>query len=138
MENILTTVDELVRRSKEAQAQIEFTSQEQADAAARAICKIVYDNAEMLGPMAAEETRMGDINDKITKCRMKSSLIWQSIKNKKTVGIIAKHEDLNVLEIAKPMGVVAAIIPSTNPVVTPMCNAAFALKTRNSDIVNIG
>ena len=80
MENILTTVDELVRRSKEAQAQIEFTSQEQADAAARAICKIVYDNAEMLGPMAAEETRMGDINDKITKCRMKSSLIWQSIK----------------------------------------------------------
>lgn len=134
MENILTTVDELVRRSKEAQAQIEFTSQEQADAAARAICKIVYDNAEMLGPMAAEETRMGDINDKITKCRMKSSLIWQSIKNKKTVGIIAKHEDLNVLEIAKPMGVVAAIIPSTNPVVTPMCNAAFALKTRNSVI----
>lgn len=134
MENTLITVEELVRRSKEAQSLIEFASQEQADAAARAICKIVYDNAEMLGSMAAVETRMGDTNDKITKCRMKSSLIWQSIKNKKTVGVIAKHEDLNIIEIAKPMGVVAAIIPSTNPVVTPMCNAAFALKTRNSVI----
>ena len=134
MENTLITVEELVRRSKEAQSLIEFASQEQADAAARAICKIVYDNAEMLGSMAAVETRMGDTNDKITKCRMKSSLIWQSIKNKKTVGVIAKHEDLNIIEIAKPMGVVAAIIPSTNPVVTTMCNAAFALKTRNSVI----
>lgn len=134
MNDVLTTVEELVKRSKAAQAKIEFASQEQADASARAICKIVYDNAEKLGRMAAEETRMGDVNDKITKCRMKSSLIWQSIKNKKTVGVIAKLEDFNILEVAKPMGVVAVIIPSTNPVVTPMCNTAFALKTRNSVI----
>lgn len=134
MKDTLTTVEELVKRSKAAQAKIEFATQEQADAAARAICKIVYDNAEMLGRMAAEETRMGDVQDKITKCRMKSSLIWQSIKDKKTVGVIARLEELHMLEIAKPMGAVAAIIPSTNPVVTPMCNAAFALKTRNSVI----
>lgn len=133
-EKVNVTVEELVERSKAAQKKFEFATQEQADAAARAICKVVYDNAKELGTMAAEETRMGNVQDKITKCRMKSSLILESIKDKKTVGVIARLEDRHMLEIAKPMGVVAAIIPSTNPVVTPMCNAAFALKTRNSVI----
>ncbi|GCF94241.1 succinate-semialdehyde dehydrogenase [Enterococcus florum] len=128
------TVEQLVARSKAAQEQFAFVTQEQADAAARSVCKIVYDNAERLGVMAAEETRMGSAADKITKCRMKSSLIWESIKNEKTVGVINRLKDKQMLEIAKPLGAVACIIPSTNPVVTPMCNAAFALKTRNSVI----
>ncbi len=130
----MSTVEELIISSKTAQKQFEFASQEQADMAARAICKIVYDNAEMLGKMAAEESRMGSVTDKIAKCRNKSALIWQSLKGKKTVGIIRRIEERRMLEIAKPMGVVAAIIPSTNPVVTPMGNAASALKTRNSII----
>lgn len=133
-EKTISTVEELVARSKEAQKQFEFASQEQADTAARAICKIVYDNAEMLGKLAAEESRMGSVTDKIAKCRNKSALIWQSLKGKKTVGVIRRIEELKMLEIAKPMGVVAAVIPSTNPVVTPMGNAASALKTRNSII----
>lgn len=128
------TVKELVERSKAAQEQFAFVTQEQADEAARAICKVVFDNAGKLGKMAAEETRMGSKQDKITKCRMKSSLIWQSIKNEKTVGVINRLDDRKMLEVAKPLGAVACIIPSTNPVVTPMCNAAFALKTRNSVI----
>lgn len=130
----MSTVEELIISSKTAQKQFEFASQEQADMAARAICKIVYDNAEKLGKMAAEESRMGSVTDKIAKCRNKSALIWQSLKGKKTVGIIRRIEERRMLEIAKPMGVVAAIIPSTNPVVTPMGNAASALKTRNSII----
>ncbi len=133
-ENVTATVEELVERSKAAQEAFAFASQEQADAAAKAICKVVYDNAEELGPMAAKETRMGKTEDKIMKCRAKSSLIWESIKDKKTVGVINRLEDRRMLEIAKPMGVVACIAPSTNPIVTPMCNAAFALKTRNSVI----
>lgn len=133
-EMVKNTVELLTERSKAAQKAIEFAAQEQADAAARAICKVVYDHAEELGEMAAKETRMGNVSDKIAKCRMKSSLIWQSIKDKKTVGVISRLPEKKMLEIAKPMGVVAAIIPSTNPVVTPMCNAAFALKTRNSVI----
>ena len=127
-------VSELIERSKAAQKQFEFATQEQADAAARAICKVVYDNANTLGPLAAEESRMGSREDKISKCIAKSSLIWNSIKDKKTVGVIARNEATRTMEVAKPMGVVACIIPSTNPVVTPMCNAAFALKTRNSAI----
>jgi succinate-semialdehyde dehydrogenase len=98
------------------------------------MCKVVYDNDKKLGTMAAEETKMGSIEDKISKCHMKSSLIWYSIKDKKSVGIINRIEDRRMLEIAKPMGVVASIIPSTNPIVTPMSNSAFALKTRNSII----
>lgn len=128
------TIAEMINRSKAAQEQFAFATQEQADAAAKAVCKVIYDNAQMFGKMAAEETRMGSVEDKITKCRMKSALIWNSIKDKKTVGVINILEDRRMLEIAKPMGVVASIIPSTNPVVTPMSNAAFALKTRNSVI----
>ena len=70
------SVEELVSRSRAAQKQIEFMTQEQADAAARAILKVVYDNAEELGPQAAVESRMGKKADKIAKCRNKSSLIW--------------------------------------------------------------
>lgn len=134
MNEKIATVEELVARSKAAQEQFAFATQAQADAAAYAICKVVYDNRVELGTMAAEETRMGSVEDKITKCRMKSSLIWHSIKDVKTVGVIARLEEQRMIEIAKPMGVVASIVPSTNPVVTPMSNAAFALKTRNSVI----
>ena len=133
-ERKISTVEELVARSKAAQKQFEFATQEQADTAARVICKVVYDNAEMLGKLAAEESGMGSETDKIAKCRNKSALIWQSLKGKKTVGVINRIEEKKMLEVAKPMGVVAAIIPSTNPVVTPMGNAASALKTRNSII----
>ena len=134
-ENNTSYVDELVARSRAAQAQFAFATQEQADAAARAICKVTYDNAEMLGRMAFEESRMGCLEHKIAKCRNKSALIWNDIKDKKTVGIINDLKDIRMLEIAKPMGVVASIVPSTNPVVTPMGNGASALKTRNSIIV---
>ena len=128
----MSEIQELVARSRAAQKQFAFATQEQADAAARAICKVTYDNAETLGPAAAEDTGMGDPVDKIAKCRNKSALIWNDIKDKKTVGVIERNEELRMLKIAKPMGVVASIIPATNPVVTPMSNAAFALKTRNS------
>ena len=90
--NEMSTVEELVARSREAQKQFEFATQEQADAAARAVCKAVYDNQEMLGKMAAEESRMGDVNDKIAKCRNKSALIWESLKGKKSVGVIRRIE----------------------------------------------
>jgi len=134
MINMAIPVEELIARSKAAQKQFEFATQEQADAASRMIFRVVYENAEMLGPLAAEETRMGSAQDKIAKCRNKSSLIWNNIKDKKTVGVIRRLEETRMLEIAKPMGVVASVVPSTNPVVTPMSNAGFALKTRNSII----
>ncbi len=131
MEKVQSVID-IVNIAKKAQEQFAFATQEQADAAAHAVLRVVYDNQVELGTMAFEETRMGDLNDKIAKCKNKSSQIWHSIKNEKTVGVINRIEEKKILEIAKPMGVVASIVPSTNPVVTPMSNAAFALKTRNA------
>ena len=104
------TVKELIARSKAAQAEFAFATQEQADAAAKAICKVVYDNAEKLGPMAAEESRMGSEQDKIAKCRNKSALIWESLKGKKSCDIINRIEERRMIEVAKPVGVVASII----------------------------
>lgn len=95
------TVEELIARSKVAQKKFEFATQEQADAAARAVCKAVYDNAEMLGALAVEDSRMGNLKDKIAKCRNKSALIWNDLKDKKSVGIINRMEDRRMLEIAK-------------------------------------
>ena len=134
MNEKMTKVEALIARSKAAQAQFAFATQEQADAAARAICKVVYDNCETLGPMAAEESRMGSVQDKIAKCRNKSSQIWYSLKGKKSCDIINRIEERRMIEVAKPVGVVASSIPSTNPVVTPMSNGAFALKCRCSVI----
>lgn len=127
-------IHELVKRSREAQKQFEFATQEQADAAAKAVCKVIFDNAERLAALAVEETRMGNLPDKIVKCQTKTQLIWNYMKDKKTVGIISRDEQKKMMEVAKPMGVVVSVIPSTNPIVTPMSNAACALKTRNSVI----
>lgn len=128
-------VEELVARSRAAQEQFANATQEQADAAARAVCKCIADNADPLAKMAAEETGMGNYQDKIAKNYGKATLIWNDLKGKKSVGVLRHIPERNVIEIAKPMGVVCCIAPCTNPIVTPMSNAAFALKCRNSIIV---
>ena len=99
MNEKMTKVEALIARSKAAQAQFAFATQEQADAAARAICKVVYDNCETLGPMAAEESRMGSVQDKIAKCRNKSSQIWYSLKGKKSCDIINRIEERRMIEV---------------------------------------
>lgn len=134
MSNKVMSVSELLERSRKAQKQFEFATQETVDAASKALLKVIFDNQVELGTMAYEETRMGDLNDKIAKCKNKSCQIYHSIKDKKTVGIIKVDEENKIYNVAKPMGVVASIVPSTNPVVTPMSNGAFAIKTRNSVI----
>jgi len=105
------------------------------DAIVREIGKVVYDRAVELAKMAADETRMGVFEDKVKKNQGKARIIWNSLKNKKSVGIINYFPETGVAEVAKPMGVVGAVTPCTNPIVTPMCNAMFALKGRNSIII---
>ena len=62
-------------------------------------------------------------------------MIWNNLKGKKSRGIIGEDDEANLIFVAKPMGVVAAVCPVTNPVVTPMCNAMFALKAGNAVIL---
>lgn len=126
---------EMIAKSRAAQAQFESFSQEQVDSIVREIGKVVYDNAEMLAEMAIEETRMGVYEHKVAKNKGKAKVIWNDLKDKKSVGEIHRDPVTRIVEIAKPIGVVGAVTPTTNPIVTPMCNAMFALKGRNSIVV---
>lgn len=125
-------VPPLVSRARVAQAIYETFSQKQVDAIVRDFAKFVYDNANDLAQKTVDETGLGVVEDKVAKCKGKSRAIWNSLKGKKSCGIIDEDPDTSVVLVAKPMGVVAAICPVTNPVVTPMCNAMFALKTGNA------
>jgi len=127
-------IQELVTRAKAAQAKFESFSQEQVDAIVKGIGKYVYDNADPLARMAVDETGIGVYEDKILKNKSKARVIWNNLKDKKSRGIIGEDTDNNMVFVAKPMGVVGAVTPVTNPVVTPMCNAMFALKTGNAVI----
>jgi succinate-semialdehyde dehydrogenase len=129
-----TQVQELVAKARIAQAAYESFSQEQVDAIVKGIGKYVYDNAEMLARMAVDETGIGVYEDKILKNKGKARVIWNNLKNKKSRGIIKEDPNANLVFVAKPMGVVGAVTPVTNPIVTPMCNAMFALKTGNAVI----
>ena len=84
--------------------------------------------------MAVDETGIGVYDDKVLKNKGKARVIWNNLKDKKSRGIIGEDADNNMVFVAKPMGVVGAVTPVTNPIVTPMCNAMFALKTGNAVI----
>ena len=129
-----TQVQELVARARVAQDEFEAFSQEQVDAIVKGIGKYVYDNGEMLARMAVDETGIGVYEDKILKNKGKARVIWNSLKGKKSRGIIGEDAAANLVFVAKPMGVVGAVTPVTNPIVTPMCNAMFALKAGNAVI----
>ena len=128
-------VGNLVEKARIAQRQYESFTQEQVDAIVKEIGKVVFDNAEKLARMAVDETGMGVYEDKVLKNRGKSQGIWSDLNGVKSVGIIERNEATGIMKVAKPIGVVAAVTPTTNPIVTPMCNAMFALKGRNSIIV---
>ena len=128
-------IDEYIQRARKAQEAFEKMSQEQVDEAVKVIGKVVYDNAEFLAEIAVEETGMGNVPDKIAKNKQKSKIIWSNLKGKKSRGILDTDETTGITRIAKPVGVVAAITPCTNPIVTPMSNSMFALKCGNAIII---
>ncbi|MFL2747544.1 MAG: hypothetical protein ACJ0HU_04170, partial [Gammaproteobacteria bacterium] len=83
----------------------------QVDAIVRDIGKFVFDNAEPLARMAVEETEMGSYDDKVLKNKGKARVIWNNLKDKKSRGVIGEDTDTNLVFVAKPMGVVAAVTP---------------------------
>jgi succinate-semialdehyde dehydrogenase len=127
-------VQQLIDKARAAQATFESFSQEQVDAIVKGIGKYVYDNAEMLARMAVDETGIGVYEDKVLKNKGKARAIWNNLKDKKSRGIIDEDDSKGLVYVAKPVGVVGAVTPITNPIVTPMCNGMFALKTGNAVI----
>lgn len=130
-----TYVQELIDKARVAQRIFEEYSQEKVDEAVRAIGKSVYDNGEELAAMAVEETGMGVYADKIVKNQGKSKAVWNKLKGVKSRGIIRYIEDQGLVEVAKPIGIIGAVTPTTNPTMTPMHNAMIALKGGNALIV---
>ena len=129
-----TQVQQLLAKARAAQAVFEGASQETVDAIVKGMGKYVYDNADMLAKMAVEETGIGVYEDKILKNQGKARAIWNSLKGKKSRGIIGEDAENSLVFVAKPVGVVGAVTPVTNPIVTPMCNGMFAIKTGNAVI----
>jgi succinate-semialdehyde dehydrogenase len=128
-------IDEMIAKARKAQEAYELFDQNQVDHIVKEMAKVVYDNAEDLARMAVDETGMGVYEDKIKKNQGKAKIIWHSLKGKKSVGIIEKNEKTGIIKVAKPIGVVSAVIPTTNPIVTAMSNTMFAVKGRNAIIL---
>ena len=122
------SIQELVAKARNAQAVYESFKQDQVDAIVRDIGKFVFDNAAPLARMAVDETGMGSYEDKILKNKGKARVIWNNLKDKKSRGVIGEDTETNLMLVAKPMGVVAAVTPVTNPIVTPMCNGIFSFR----------
>ena len=98
-------ISEMMTKARTAQAAIANYSQEQVDDLVRVIGKAIYDNAEILAREAVDETRMGNYEDKVAKNRGKSSVIWNSLKGKKSVDILGPEEGKEgILLVAKAKG----------------------------------
>ncbi len=111
-------------------------SQEQVDTIVAAVAEAGLRAAEPLARLAVEETGFGRYEDKILKNKFGSQNVYQAIKDIKTVGILREDREKGILEIAAPAGVIAAIIPSTNPTSTTINKVLISLKCRNGIVLS--
>ncbi|MFO7494663.1 MAG: aldehyde dehydrogenase family protein [Desulfobacterales bacterium] len=134
----LTSIQEarrLVESCFAAQQQFIDFSQEQVDRICKAMAEAAHQAAERLGRLAAEETTYGVPRHKTLKNQLASRGVWDSIRDIPTVGVVREDKAKGIVEIGWPMGVVAALSPSTNPTSTLIHNTLIAVKARNG-IVN--
>ncbi|HJZ71444.1 MAG TPA: aldehyde dehydrogenase family protein [Vicinamibacterales bacterium] len=126
----------LARRAKQAWLQLAEFSQERIDAIVDAMAASATSQAEAFARLAVEETGYGVVEDKIQKNLFSSQKVYDFIRPMKTVGVIARYDDRKVVEIAEPFGVVAAIIPTTNPTSTAIYKILIALKARCTIVIS--
>lgn len=126
----------LVERCRQAQREFVSMSSSQVDKICEAMADAAYEESERLGLMAHEETKYGNPNDKKLKNQHASKGVWESIRGLKTAGIIARDDVKKVVTIAEPMGVIAALTPSTNPTSTAIFKSLIAIKARNGIVIS--
>lgn len=139
LDNDLLSIQEardLSRKAKEAQQIFKHFEQEEVDRIVKAMYEAGYAASEKLARMAVDESGFGKYEDKIIKNRFATKNIYESIKSLKTTGVVASEANGKVLKIAVPMGVVCALIPSTNPTSTAMFKAIISVKTRNGIVAS--
>src|SRR5215207_1393355 len=120
----------LARRAKQAWLELAEFSQERIDAIVDAMAAAATPQAETFARLAVDETGYGVVEDKVQKNLFSSQKVYNFIRPMKTVGVVARHEDRRVIEIAEPFGVVAAVVPSTNPTSTAIYKILISLKAR--------
>ncbi|QQX82334.1 bifunctional acetaldehyde-CoA/alcohol dehydrogenase [Shewanella sp. KX20019] len=129
-----TELNLLVGKVVEAQRQFAEYSQEQVDVIFRAAALAAADARISLAKMAATETRMGVLEDKVIKNHFASEYIYNKYKDEKTCGILSEDPTFGTITIAEPVGLICGIVPTTNPTSTAIFKALISLKTRNGII----
>jgi len=126
----------LARRAKQAWLELAEFSQERIDAIVDAMAAAATSQAEAFARLAVDETGYGVVEDKIQKNLFSSQKVYNFIRPMKTVGVVARYDDRKVVEIAEPFGVVAAVIPTTNPTSTAIYKILIALKARCTIVIS--
>ena len=129
-------VRNLMAKAVVAQKTFARFSQEAVDKVVAEIAAACAENSVMLAKMAAEETGFGVWQDKVLKNMLGSTMTYEHIKNLKTVGFIKEDKENGIYEVGVPMGVVAALIPSTNPTSTTMYKALISVKAGNAIVIS--
>ncbi|NWL86588.1 MULTISPECIES: acetaldehyde dehydrogenase (acetylating) [unclassified Paenibacillus] len=125
-------VRDLIKKAKHAQVKLAAMTHEQIDAIIKAVADAGYEHREVLAKMASEETGFGRWQDKVIKNAFAAKQVYESIKDMKTVGILKDDKEAKLMEVAVPVGVIAGLIPSTNPTSTVIYKTLIALKAGNS------
>ena len=125
-----------LREIRKAQAQFSTYPQQQVDAIFRAAALAACKQRIPLAKQAVEETGMGVVEDKVIKNHYAAEYIYNAYKNAKTCGVVEENAAYGIKKIAEPIGVIAAVIPTTNPTSTAIFKTLLALKTRNGIIIS--
>jgi len=131
-------IQSLVHRAKEAQKKFEKYNQEQVDEVVTAVAWALCNPStnKLISKLAVDSTGLGNAEDKINKNKRKTLGLLRDLKGVKTVGVISEDKQKGIIEIAKPVGIVGAVTPATNPAATPVNNILNAFKGRNSIIIS--
>ena len=136
---VVTNAQELTQRIqqlREAQKKFATYTQEQVDEIFRQAAIAANDNRIKLAKMAVQETGMGIVEDKVIKNHFAAEYIYNQYKDMKTCGVLEEDKTFGITKVAEPIGVIAAIVPTTNPTSTAIFKTLIALKTRNAIIIS--
>lgn len=130
-------IDSLINRGREAMDLFRKADQDQVDMAVRALAWAIYqpEHARLLAKMAVRDTGLGNVDSKVMKNTRKTFGTLRDLLRAKTVGIIENNPEQGIIKYGKPVGVVGAICPSTNPSATPANKAMMAVKGGNAVII---
>ena len=132
-----TTISELMVNARRAMAQFASADQARVDEAVTALCWSIHkpEHARETAELAVEGTGLGNVEDKIIKNQRKNFGTLRDLMRVKSVGVIKEIPEKGLVKYAKPVGVVGAVVPSTNPCATPVNKGMMAIKGRNAVVI---